>query len=204
MTRLFHSWFGWWYVIFMLYMVTMLVYGVRGQARSMGRWLERAEGRVLTFRKPRALRRSSLMAPGVFVLMLFPMLYGLPAGHRNHRDTLANTLIKGYMTASVLGLSALFVYLGGPADYRLDGQRRVYEKTEGWPWRPKTRSGSLDDFRGVCITPQNNVMLVPRKPSRFVSGYVLGSAGSKGSARSLAAQVGQTTGIPLIDYPMRR
>ncbi len=144
------------------------------------------------------------MVPGVFMLMLFPILYGLPAGHRNHQTTLANTLIKAQMTVSVLCLSALFIYLGGPADYRLDGQRRVYERTEGWPWRPKTRSGPLDDFKGVCVTPTNNVALVPKKPNRLVSGCVLSGTASKVAARSLAEQVAQTVGVPLIDYPLKR
>jgi len=206
---MFHTWFGWWYLTLMLYMVALLVYGVRAQTKSRMSWLERAGGRVLMFRKPRALRRVSLMVPGVFVLMLLPSLFAPHVSHRNtqgrnDQGVFARTLSKGFMTLSVLGLSAFFIFLAGPADFRLDGQRRVYEKTEGWPWRPKTRGGPLDDFQGVCITPQNSVMLVPRKPDRLRSGYLLSGAVSREAARALAGEITQTVGIPLIEYSLKR
>lgn len=208
MDKLFHSWFGWWFITFMLYTIIVIVYGVRAQTQALaGWWIEAKE--TLAFRKPHALRRSSLMIPGVFFLMLLPTLLATPS-HRRYEAVqtsqmqLTQTLIKGYMAASVLGLSLLFVYLGGPFEMRLDGRQRVYEKTTGWPWRPETRRGSLDDYKGICVTRRNSIMLVPRSPRRLITGDILSDAASKQAARTLAEEVRRVTGVPIIDCPQKR
>ncbi len=213
MDKLFHSWFGWWFIAFMLYSITVITYGVRAQTQALAGWQVGDKEETLVFRKPRALRRSTLMIPGVFFLMLIPNLLAAPPHHQygqyeitpTPQQQLTHTLIKGYMAASVLGLSLLFVYMSGPSEMRLDGRRRVYEKTEGWPWRPKTSRGSLDDYKGICITPRNSIQLVLRYPSRrIISGNILSNATSKQAAQTLAEEVSRITGIPLIDCPVRR
>ena len=212
MDKLFHSWFGWWFIAFMLYSVTIMVYGVRAQTPARAGWRIEAKEGLLAFRKPRALRRSSLMIPGVFFLMLFPILLATPVHHRygqyeitpTPQQQLTQTLIKGYMAASALGLSLLFVYLGGPFEMRLDGRQRVYEKTAGWPWRPETQRGPFDDYKGVCITRRNSIMLVPRNPRRLTVGDILSDAASKQAARTLAEEISRVTGIPLIACPQKR
>lgn len=208
MDKLFHSWFGWWFIGFMLYTIITIVYGARAQTQALAGW--RIEAReALVFRKPRALRRNTLMMPGVFLLMLFPILLATPP-HRQYEaeqtssQQLTQTLIKGYMAASALSLSLLFVYLGGPFEMRLDGRQRVYEKTAGWPWRPKTRRGSLDDYKEVCVTRRNNIMLVPRSPRRLITGDILSDAASKQAARTLVEEVSRVTGIPIVDCPQKR
>ena len=206
MHLLFGTWFGWWFIAFVLYVVALMVYAFRTQSK-VNCWLVKEQDRSLSFRKPIALRRMSLMAIGAFALMSLPtlhqMVYPTVTARRHAANLQTQAAVRGYMIVDLLGLCLIFVYLSGPNDTRIDGERRTFERTAGWPWRPKTREGSLDDLKGVCISPRNNVLLLPRKPGQLTKGYQLSSAETKKAAQALAEKVSQVTGLPVMDYPRK-
>lgn len=206
MEKLFHSWFGWWFIAFVLYVVALMVYTFRTQS-TMSSWVVKDQGRALSFRKPIALRRMGLLAVGALLLMSFPTLHEMAypnvTARRHTANPQAQAVAHGYMLMSVFGLCLFFIYLSGPDETRLDGERRTFEHTGGWPWSPKTRGSSLEDIKGVCITPRNAVLLLPRKPSRIRGGYLLSGTGQRQAAQALAERVSQAMKIPIMDYPSK-
>ena len=205
MHLLFGTWFGWWFITLVLYSVPVIVYAARTQANSP--WLVRDDGKILFFRKPLALRRSTLLAGSVLLLMLFPtlhqMVYPATTARRHATNPQAQAIAHGYLVISVLGLCLLVVYLSSPKEIRLDGERRRYERMEGWPWRPKSHVGPLEDFKGVCVMPRGSVLLLFRSPSRSRIGFILSGPGRKQASQALAEKVSQATGLPIVDYPKK-
>ena len=206
MPLMFGTWFGWWFIAFVLYVVALMVYAFRTQS-TLSSWLVKEQGRSLSFRKPVALRRMGLLAIGAFALMSFPtlhqMVYPTVTARRHAANPQTQTVVRGYVLVDLLGLCLVFVYLSGPQETRLDGDQRTFENTAGWPWRPRSRTGSLDDLKGVCVSPRNNVLLLPRKPGKLTKGYQLSSTGTKQAAQALAEKVSQATGLPIVDYPRK-
>lgn len=178
--------------------------------KSYESYLAWKDGKTMLFRKPPTARRlETLLSVAVAVqLVLGPLVGAVLTG-------------KAYLAAlSVLGAGWLLYflyYVSGPADIRLDGERRTYERTTGWPWKPVTRTGSFADIRGVCVSPQNNVIILMTKPrwtskGVIVSNPAMSSAGSSAllidrshiaASRALAEELCREYGFPLVPYPKK-
>ena len=206
MHLLFGTWFGWWFIAFVLYAVAIIVYGLRTQA-TMKDWLVKEQGHALSFRKPIALRRMGPLLCGVLLLRLIPILHQLIHPNETARRHMAHPLPQAgvlfLFVLSVLGLCLFMVYLAGPNDTRIDGDQRTFENTAGWPWSPQTRVGSLDNMQGVSVSSRNSVMLLPHKRSMLTIGYPLSGTGTKQAAQALAEKVSKVTGLPIVDYPRK-
>ena len=97
----------------------------------------------------------------------------------------------------------MILYLCGPDDIRLDETKRTYERTVGWPWKPKMFFGSFNDVKGVCISPRNTVLLLMKKPDFVKSSgaIVLSSYGTNEAARALVEELSRVYGFAIVPYP---
>lgn len=177
---------------FLLYMVLLLAFLVKNGRRSHGSWLQQHDGDIMLFRRPRALRQTGYLFVGFFVIHCFYFLQTAVSLHRT---------VFGFVGLPAIILIPACLYMAGPHDVRLDGERRTYERTTGWPWRPQTRIGPLDDFSGICVTRHNSVMLVPRRPERIYTGFPLSGPLPRQAAATLAEDVSRATGLPIVAAP---
>ena len=165
-------------------------------------------GKTMVFRKPPAARRmETLLSVAVTVqIVALPLVGAVLTG----KPVLAAASLGG------LGGVLWFLYrVVGPNDIRLDGERCIYERTTGWPWKPVTQTGPFSDIKGVCISPRHDVVLSITKPggaSRrvIVSSPFLSSVGSSGlvidrshlaKSHTLAEELNRTYGFPILPYP---
>ena len=161
----------------------------------------------MLFRKPPAVRRmETLLSVAVTVQLVVGPLVG--------------AVLTGkpfFAVASLVGLGWVLWFLSrvvGPHDLRLDGERLTYERTAGWPWKPITRTGPFSDIKGVCLSPNNNVILLIAKPGMaprrvIVSTPYMSSAGSSAllidnsciaESRALAEKLNRIYGFPIVPY----
>jgi len=157
----------------------------------------RQEGSVMQFRKPLALQRGQLSAFWFAVLVTF--------GTTAAGQALRSPLIFDINGLIGLSISFILLYLSGPDDIRLDGEQRTYERTVGWPWKPKTLFGSFGDVKGVCISPRNRVLLLLKKPDfvKSTGEIVLSSYGSDQAAYALAEELNREYGFPIVPCPKK-
>ncbi len=150
----------------------------------------------MQFRKPLALRRRELVLFWLMVLVAF----GTVATAQSF-STLHATITE-CNGAFLLSLSVILLYLSGPDDIRLDGKQRTYERAVGWFWKPKKRFGSFSDVKGICISPQNSVLLLMKKPDfvKSTNGIVLSSFRESYPARALAEELNRVYGFPIVPY----
>ena len=165
----------------MIYGVGMLIYAIPQQSKVKGSYLVRQEGNVMQFRKPLPMRRITLAAVGFLALLVLSLLISAPYA-RNPGQAFLPVVVG-------LGLPVLFLYLAGPDDIRLDGRQRTYERTVGWPWKPKTFAGPFNGVKGVCVSPRNSVLLLMEKSGPLTKGVVLSSSGPKAAAEALAEEL---------------
>jgi hypothetical protein len=170
-------------------------YITRQMSKAQGIYPMRQAGNVMQFRKPLALRRAELALFWLMVLTAF----GTVATAQNWR----NAFIIDGNGIFLLSLSAIVLYLSGPDDVRLDGKQRAYERTVGWLWKPATRIGSFNGIRGICISPQNSVLLLMEKPDfvKSTNGIVLSCFRESQPARALAEEMNRMYGFPIVPYP---
>ena len=149
----------------------------------------------MLFRKPLALRRQQLT---LFWFAVFVTFGSVVASQVLQR---ASHLYVGGTVG--LCISVIFLYLSVPDDIRLDGKQRLYERTVGWPWKPKRRFGSFNGIKGVCISPRNTVWLLLDKPDfvKSTNGIALSYSGASQSARALAEELNRVYGFPIVPYP---
>lgn len=178
-----------------LFGVVMMIYGVRQQSQARGSYLVRKDGKMMLFRKPLPMRRTTLAAAGFLTLLVLSLLVSAPY-MRNPAPVYIQSMIG-------LSLPLFFLYLSGPDDIRLDGNQRAYERTIGWPWKPMTRFGSFEDIKGVCISPQNSVLLLLEKPGPISRGVVLSTSGTKTAAEALVEDLKREFGFPVAPYPKK-
>ncbi len=178
--------------------------------KSYQSYLALQDGKTMLFRKPPVVRRmETLLTVGVFVQLVVGPLVG--------------AVLTGkplWAVVVLVGLSWVFWFLYrvvGPNDIRLDGERLTYEQTIGWPWKPTTRAGPFSDIMGVCLSPNNNVVLLIAKPGRatmrvIISNPSLASVGSSAfvvdksyvaESRALAEELNRVYGFPAVPCPKR-
>lgn len=167
----------WYGVIFVICLFWMLF-------TSPSSWLVQSEGRRMKFvasQQHRALPLVVLSWPIAMVLVMMP-------------DAPVPSFI------AVGGMILLGIYSAGPDDTLIDGDRWVYERRKGWPWRPRTHVGSLDEIAGVCVTPKNSVGLRFKNKNDW---FRIDMPPGREVAVAMAEKVSLTTGLPVTEFPKR-
>ncbi len=177
--------------------VGLRIYVARQVSKARNSYSVRQEGNMRLFRKPPALRRVQ-WAIFWFVALITFSLTAASLALREQDPSLF--YIEGVVG---LGISSVLLYLCGPDDIRFDGTKRTYERTVGWPWKPKTLFGSFSDVNGVCISPRNTVLLLLKKPDfvKSTGAIVLSSYGAGQPAHALAEELNRVYGFPIVPYP---
>ncbi len=101
------------------------------------------EPRTLTFRKPWLFRAVSVLV----MLICYADVFGIWNDMAKHHSMNYGALL--FFILWFGGGSVVFFWLSGPNDIYFDLQQRTYRYVKGWPFFPKTRTGSLSDFWGV-------------------------------------------------------
>ena len=181
-------------VVIVVGIVGLNIYAtVATKARS---YLVRQEGNTRLFRKPPALWRGQWAMFWFAALLTFSLTATSFALQKQDPSLFYIEGIGG------TGLSSIILYWCGPDDIRLDAIQRTYMRTVGWPWKPKTLFGSFSDVKGVCINPQNTVLLLMKRPDFMKSSgaIVLSSYGTSQFARALTEELNRVYGFPIVPY----
>ncbi|MGI4788112.1 MAG: hypothetical protein ACRYFS_04600 [Janthinobacterium lividum] len=166
------------------------------------------DGKIMLFRKPPTVRRmETLLSVGISIqLVVCPLVGAVLTGN------------PFWAIVVLVGMGWVFWFLYrvvGPNDFRLDGERLTYDRMTGWPWKPMTRSGPFSDIKGVCLSPNNNVILLVAKPGKALERVIiispsLASAGSSSlvidrsyiaESHAFAEEIHQVYGFPIVPYP---
>lgn len=99
-----------------------------------------------------------------------------------------------------IGVVLLGSYWCGPNDTLIDGERRIYERTEGWPWRQRRRLGSFDEIAGVSITTSHTVLLRLKRQDFLQSSFWVDWPQTEAEAIAMAKKISETTGLPIIKH----
>ena len=163
--------------------------------KARGSYLITNDGGMMLFRKPLPLRRTCLAITG-FTFLIFLNIVVIASEGRNP--------LAGYFICIVpLVLPVIFLYASGPNDIRLDGGRRTFERTVGFPWKPVTKFGTFDDIKGISISFQDGVELVLEKPVAFSKSVKLSSSGTNEAAKALVEELKQMYGFAVVPYPKK-
>lgn len=171
------------------YGVILTAYGFNVTRSMKFSWLVQADNRVISFRKPAAIRRLGLLFAGLPFIGLLLIV-----------SDNVDTFWQCPLSIS-LSLYCLY-YLAGPDNTRLDLELQTYQSTHGWPWQPKIVSGPLTDFKGVCVTPRNAVLLLFRCSNWNRLGLQLSSSSQIDKSLALADYISKKLVLPVIPYPI--
>lgn len=175
-----------------LYVVVFFI-NARLTRHSQGDWLVSTKGRQMRFREKTAYRKATLLGWCSVPMMLLPCVFAYPS----------------FMLVFCVSWVLLLTYacLSGPQDVTIDGERRVYEVTNGSHWRRRTQIRPLDEIAGVCTTPSNygNYVVMPLKSPTFTRSrpITLDKKFARVEAVAMAENVSRTTGLPVIPCPKR-
>ncbi len=177
------------YYLYLPYGVAFVPYMFWTFARLPSSWLLRSNDSSLQFREPKASRLLSFFLVANVPLELFLFVPSSP---------------YSWFIYTVMAIIFLLgVYLSGPRETFIDGQRRVYVRTEGWPWKPRTRTGSLDEFDGIRVTPYNKVMLFKKGSDSSETGFWVDAPNTRHKAQEIARQLSAVTNLPIVITPLR-
>jgi len=189
----------WQFLLLIVCLAVPAAYLVRLSVSAPPSWLVWSEGRRMQFRKSVAARRVAPVALGTYgLLAVFALVLMATQGGESHPAAVFLLAENGLF---FFGLGA---YSSGPGDTRLDGEQRTYERVDGWPWKPRTRVWSLDEFGGVCVGRKYpvSVMLLRKAPGTWGSKViVVDSLKTPNAAQAMAERVSQATGLPIVPYP---
>ena len=179
----------WIYDLFFPYSALFIPWMFWTIARLPSSWLLRVNDKSLQFREPRASHWLSFFLGASLPLMLLMIVPGYP--------------YPLFIYTIMAGVILLGLYLAGPRETFIDGERRVYVRTEGWPWKPRTRTGSLDEFDGTRVTPYNKVMLIKKGSNSSETGFWVDAPTTRPKAQEIARIVSTITNLPIMITPMR-
>ncbi len=186
------------YALALFYGIGMAVFLLRQDKATKGSsYLIRQEGEVMQFRRPHAASRSMMVIAGYVALMELAIVIA----YRHISLTPEHILIVSFFFLDTPLFLAFLVYLAGPNDIFLDGNRRTYEWTTGWLWKPTTRFGSFDDIKGISVSRRYGVMLLMNKRSFPYSSIGLSNSGTSAAAQTLAEDVSREFGFLIVPYP---
>ena len=163
--------------------------------KARGSYLIRNDGGIMLFRKPLPLRRTLLAIAGFSFLIFLDIVFIASEGR--------NPLAGYFLCVVPLILPVIFLYASGPNDIRLDGSRRTYEWTVGFPWKPVTKFGTFDGIKGMSISFEDGVELVLEKPGALSKSVTLSSSGTNEAAKALVEKLKREYGFAVMPYPKK-
>ena len=91
-----------------------------------------------------------------------------------------------FLILYLCGGGLVFFWLSGPDDLYLNLDQKTYRHVKGWPFFPKTRTGSISDFWGVYVGRTQSSYFVGVTWWGGKGSVILGRFGNKASAESFA------------------